>query len=234
MSMFDSIINEAGEKFNLGGKAGTLLSALLALMTDKNRGGFAGFLEKFNTVGLGDTVSSWVSAGTNTPVSNEQIESALGEETLKDIANQTGTDYQSATSATAYMTPRVIDALTPEGVVPQESDLLSRIGGYLTGGAASGGISAANVGESFDRIGTAAIDDNVRAFDRTGNALNTVDDTGGDNSPLRWLLPLLLLGLLIGLGYMFCGKSSVPTAPTANTTTNVNGTTKTTNTNIAK
>ena len=129
MSMFDSIIGEAGEKFNLGGKTGTLLSALLAMMTDKTGGGFAGFLEKFNQAGLGDTAASWIGSGSNTPVSNEQLESAIGADTIENIANQAGTDYDTAASATAYMTPRVVDALTPDGVVPQETDLLSRIGG---------------------------------------------------------------------------------------------------------
>ena len=229
MSMFDSIINEAGEKFNLGGKAGTLLSALLALMTDKNRGGLAGFLERFNAAGLGDTVTWWVGAGSNTPISNEQTESALGEETLGNIAEQTGTDYDTATSATAFMTPRVVDALTPEGVIPQDGDLLTRIGGYLTGigGATLGGIGAAKA-ESFDRIGT-AVDDNVRSIgDRGGNALNTVDD--GDGSPLKWLIPLLLLGLLIVLGYMFCGKS----APVITTNANANKTAVVNNNSTAK
>lgn len=208
--MFDSIINEADAKFNLGGKAGTLLSALLALMTDGNHGGFTGFLEKFNVAGLGNTVSSWVSSDANTTISNEQLESALGEATLNNIAAQTGTDYTTATSATAFMTPHVIDALTPNGVVPQDGDLLTRIGSYLTGstvGSAFGGINTTNVGETFDRIGTAAVDDNVRAFgDRTGSALDTVD-VDGDDSILKWLIPLLLLGLLIVLGYTFCGKN---------------------------
>lgn len=245
MSMFDSIINEAGEKFNLGGKAGTLLSALLALMTDKNRGGFAGFLENFNRAGLGDTVSSWIGAGSNTPVSNEQIESALGENTLKGIANETGTGYASVTSAIGYMIPRVIDALTPGGVIPTESDLLSKIGGYLTGigGAALGGVGtaaamtggipdkvSATVGDAYDATKGAvgsrinAASDTAGAVvvnDRSRTALNTVDervDGDGNASILKWLLPLLLLGLLLALGYMFCGKST----PVATTNTNIN------------
>ena len=120
MAMFDSIINEAEGKFNLGGKAGTLLSALLALMTDRNRGGLAGFLEQFSRAGLGETASSWVGSNANTPISDEQLESALGGDTLDGLANRAGTDYKTATSATAYMIPRVVDALTPEGIVPQE------------------------------------------------------------------------------------------------------------------
>ncbi len=242
MSMFDSIINEAGEKFNLGGKSGTLLSALLALMTDKNHGGFAGFLEKFNAAGLGDTASSWIGAGSNTPVSNEQIESALGEETLQNVADQTGTDYDTAASATAFMTPRVVDALTPGGVIPQEGDLLTNIGGYLTGGAAAldgigittksltGGLpdkADAAVGNTFEAAkgtvsgGINAVGDTAGAVgDRVGSGLHTVgDNLDGDNgSILKWLIPLLLLGLLIVLGYMFCGKS----APVVTTNANVN------------
>ena len=41
MSLFDSIISTAGERFGLGDKSGTLLSALLSLMTNQNSGGFA-------------------------------------------------------------------------------------------------------------------------------------------------------------------------------------------------
>ncbi len=51
-----------------------LLSALLALMTDGNRGGLAGFTDKFNQAGFGDAASSWISSGVNAEVSNEQLE----------------------------------------------------------------------------------------------------------------------------------------------------------------
>ena len=247
MSMFDSIIGEAGDKFNLGDKAGTLLSALLALMTDKDRGGFAGFLEKFNTVGLGDTVSSWIGAGSNTPLSNEQMESAVGEETLRNMASQAGTDYDTTTSAVAFMTPRVVDALTPEGVVPAESDLLSRIGGYLTGigGAVLGGVGAAGAlsGGAADKVGATvgdafgatknagggginAVGNTAGAVgDRVGGTLHSVSDRldgDGDSSPLKWLIPLLLLGLLIALGYTFCGKSAPVVTTNSNTNANAN------------
>jgi OOP family OmpA-OmpF porin len=225
MSMFDSIVNEANGKFNLGGKAGTLLSALLALMTDRNRGGLAGFMENFDRAGLGATASSWISSDANTPISNEQLESALGSATLDNFANQAGTDYQTATAATAYMVPHVIDELTPEGIIPHENDLLSRAGGYLTGGSVAG----ASVAESFDRIGTSAASDNLSAAsNRTGISSGNFDERlEEDNSPLRWLMPLILLGILLTLGYWFCGKSpeppvAKPVATNANIKTNSN------------
>ncbi len=236
MTMFDSIITEADRRFNLNGKAGTLLSALLALMTDGSRGGFAGFLERFKQAGLSDTLSSWTNSGANAEISNEQLESALGAETLKGISNQAGIEHDIAISAMAFMTPRVVDALTPNGVVPQDGDLLSKIGGFLSGV----GASAPTAEETFDRVGTAAAptldaerrdagDINVvdkSAYpvgDRNDDSLNRIDNDK-DDSPLKWLLPLILLALLLITGYWFCRKSPEPaktTSPSANTNTSV-------------
>ncbi|MDQ2747714.1 MAG: YidB family protein [Acidobacteriota bacterium] len=223
--MFDSMISEAGEKFNLGDKAGTVLSALLALITNKNSGGFAGFLAKFNAAGLGDTAASWIGSGSNMPISNEQTESALGAETLRNMADQAGTSYDATTSAAAYMTPRVVDALTPEGVVPPDGDLLSRIGGYLTGigGATLGGIgtAAALTGGSPDKA-DAAVGERINGtLNSGGDRLGDGNGDDGGGSALKWLIPLLLLGLLIVLGYMFCGKSTPVATNTANANANV-------------
>lgn len=246
--MFDSIIKEAQEKFNLGDKAGGLLSTLVALMTNKDDGGFSGFLERFKTAGLGDVASSWVSSGANTPISNEQIETVFGEGTLKDISENAGLDYATTTSATAFMTPHIVDNLTPEGVVPSEGDLLTKIGGYLggIGGMASGafGMASAMAGDTVDRIGTAAggtvdagkkivgggidtVGEGAKAVsDKVGGAMHSVGDAldgdGDGNSILKWLIPLLLLGLLVVLGFWFCGKSTTPTVTNVNTNANVN------------
>lgn len=225
MAIFDSILGEVGKKFGVGDKAGSLLSVLLMLLTDQNRGGFSGFLDQFKRIGLGDAASSWVTRGNNAPLSNEQLQSALGAETIDDIAAQTGIDPNTATSALAYMTPKVVDTLTPDGEIPDQNTLLSKIGGFLTGlgSAAVGGIGTAGAAASdtVDRIGTAAggafnkgkdtigaVGDRVSASARrTDDAIDS--DSGG--SVLRWLLPLLILGLLIALGYFLCGRSSAPT-----------------------
>jgi len=235
--MFDSIITEADRKFNLNGKAGTLLSALLSLMTDGSRGGFAGFLDRFKQAGVSDTAASWTNSGANAEISNEQLESALGADTLRGISNQAGIEYNTAASAAAFMTPRVIDALTPDGVVPQDSDLLSRIGGFLSGDSTT---TAPTVGETFDRVGSAAAPTldaekgnagNINIADQSaypvgdrGDAsLKHIDDDydDKDESPLKWLLPLILLALLLITGYWFCSKSPEP-AKTASPTVNTN------------
>ncbi|NJM53680.1 MAG: DUF937 domain-containing protein [Blastocatellia bacterium] len=268
MSLFDSIISTAGERFGLGDKSGTLLSALLSLMTDQNRGGFAGFLDRFSQAGLGDTVASWIGSGANSDLSEEQVESALGNDAITEIANQADVNASTTKSALAYMIPNVVDKLTPDGVVPEEKDLLSRIGDFLSGwgGAIAGaGLGAAGAvgamasgaadrvgdtgkavvgkgvevaGKGVDMVGDAAgatFDAGKAAMGAVGGAasgaLNSVGDVfdgdGDGGGILKWLLPLILLGLLLLLGFWFCGKGTT-TTNTTNTNANTNKATNTT------
>lgn len=203
--MFGSMIEEAAGRFDLGDKAGTLLSALLALMTNKKRGGLAGFLSRFREVGLGDTADSWINSGANTPLSYEQLESALGEETLQNISGQVGLEYEKTVFASAYMIPHIIDQISPEGIIPQDDRLLSRIGSYLT--------------EEDDLT---AIEPSDGGRTGTGEKEELEKGAGfesGENTILNWLLPLILLGFLLITGYMFCGGRPEAVEPAK---TNVN------------
>ena len=269
--MFDSILNETKEKFGLGDKAGGLLATLLGLIANPANGGFSGFIGKFKDAGLGDLVNSWITTGDNTPISDEQFESALGADTISSVAEQAGVDKATATSALASMTPQVVDALTPDGEIPDDASLLSKITGFLSnfggaiGAAVLGGLGTAGalasgaadlvggaagatvdagkavVGKGADMVGDAAgatVDAGKRAVGAVGDAAGAVGDKfsgamssvgdafdgdGDSGSILKWLIPLLILGLLIIIGLWTCGKSSAPTTPTnANTNANAN------------
>jgi outer membrane protein OmpA-like peptidoglycan-associated protein/uncharacterized protein YidB (DUF937 family) len=260
MSLFDSVISTAAEKFGLGDKAGTLLSALLSMMTNQETGGFAGFLNMFSKAGLGDVASSWVSSGANAELSDGQIESALGGDAISAIANKVGIPAGTATSALGWMVPQVVDKLTPDGVVPEEKDLLSKIGDFLSGwgGVAVGavgavaGLAGAAATSAADKVGdvagaaagavgnaagatvdagkkvAGAVGDTVGgAVNMVGGAMDDVTSSGG--GILKWLLPLILLGLLLLLGWWFCDKK--PATPTGNMNTNVNKTNVSVNAN---
>jgi len=205
MALFDSIVYEARDKFDLGDKAETLLSALLTLISGRN-GGFTGLLQRFTDAGLGDTASSWINSSANTPVSNEQLESALGEDTLREISSNVRLDYQKTVSASAFMIPKIIDRLSPAGAAPDEEDLSAQIGSYLRD------VGGTTVGETFDRIGTAATGV-IDAEDRIPGEHLVMDDEPEDNTALNWLLPLVILGLLVAAGFMFCGKSETIKTP---------------------
>jgi uncharacterized protein YidB (DUF937 family)/outer membrane protein OmpA-like peptidoglycan-associated protein len=250
MSLFDSVISMAAEKFGLGDKAGTLLSALLSMMTNQESGGFAGFLNMFSKAGLGDVASSWVSSGANSPLSNDQVESAMGTSVLGSIAEKVGLPASVVTSALGYMVPQVVDKLTPDGVVPEESTMLSTIGDFLSGwgGAAVGavgavaGLAGSALGGTADKVGDVAgagVDAGKKVIGAVGDGIggasrmvgNVVGDaTDGGGGILKWLLPLILLGGLLLLGYWACNKA--PAVPVGNTNTNVNKANVVVNTNV--
>jgi uncharacterized protein YidB (DUF937 family) len=181
--MFDSIINEAKSKFGFEDEGASLLTSLLGLIADPAAGGFAGFVEKFRAAGLGGLVDSWITDGENHPVSNEQLESALGEETIAKIAGQSGVERATALSALAFMIPHVVDALTADGEIPDDAGLRERIRAF--GGSAP--VVAA------------------------GKVADTVEDSGG--GVLYWLMPLALLAILVFLGWSYSGKSEPITPP---------------------
>lgn len=207
MANFDSIINEVSQKFDMGsGKAQTLLSILLDLLTNRETGGFTGFIERFNQVGLGDTATSWVITGDNAAISNEQTESAFGEETLGEISEQAAVDREKTTSALAYMTPKVVDILTPDGEIPVDADVFSRIDEYSTAetsdivddkttAAAATGSGGAVIVSSSDEI--KQIPNSPKTY------VNNPDDDEG-SSLLFWLLPLVILGALMVVGFYAC------------------------------
>jgi OmpA-OmpF porin, OOP family len=131
MTILEPIINEVSEQFGLRGKAGPLMTAQLTLISNERTGGLQGFLDQFRRAGLGEIVSSWVSRGSNTPITTEQLERAIGSDTINRVSSNVGVARAAAASAMAYMIPRVVDLLTPEGVIP--SRLPAWVNSYLSG-----------------------------------------------------------------------------------------------------
>jgi uncharacterized protein YidB (DUF937 family) len=107
-----------------GDEKNDLLSSVMGLIGVQS-GGLNGLISKFNSKGLGDVVGSWVSTGKNLPVSGDQLKSALGDDTIKNIASKLGVSTNEVTSQLSNLLPQAVDKLTPDGKVP-EGDLLSK------------------------------------------------------------------------------------------------------------
>lgn len=116
-----------------GQQAGCNPNVLSTLLTVVNShpGGVAGLLEAFQQQGLGGVVSSWVGTGANQPVSPQQVQSALGDQQVQDIASKLGVSPQDASSHIAQWLPAVIDHLTPNGQVPPAGSNLMEMGAGL-------------------------------------------------------------------------------------------------------
>lgn len=102
---------------------GDLVSGVLGMI--ERSGGFPALLQKLQQSGLGDQVASWIGTGENQPVSGNQITEALGEEQVRQIAQQAGVETEHASTGLAQLLPQIIDKLTPNGTVPQD-DLLAQ------------------------------------------------------------------------------------------------------------
>jgi uncharacterized protein YidB (DUF937 family) len=79
-----------------------------------------GLLQQLSQSGLAEQAQSWVSSGSNLPVSAEQITQALGSGKIQDIAQQLGITHADAASGLANLLPHVVDHLTPNGAVQDD------------------------------------------------------------------------------------------------------------------
>jgi uncharacterized protein YidB (DUF937 family) len=128
MGLMDSI------KGMLGGSGGgdDVMSALTNLFKGEGAlgaklGGLSGILEKFNLAGMGDKVQSWLGQGENEPLTGDEVEQALGADTIDEMATETGGTKEEVKSGLAGMIPGLVDKLSPDGGLPG----MDKIGGML-------------------------------------------------------------------------------------------------------
>jgi outer membrane protein OmpA-like peptidoglycan-associated protein/uncharacterized protein YidB (DUF937 family) len=139
MSAMDTLVNEVESRFGINSaKAGSLLTALLGLIQDQN-GGLGGFLDRFRKAGMSDVVSSWLSGSATAAISPENLQNALGAQTMNTIASRTGLSLSTATAAVGFIVPKLVQTLAPGGVIPTRlpAEALSYLSG-ATGAVAAG------------------------------------------------------------------------------------------------
>ena len=85
-------------------------------------GGIAGALNdllgQFSSHGKGDAARSWVETGPNRDIRPTDLEEALGEDTLRELAAKTGLSRQELIDRLSNVLPAAVDKLTPEGRLP--------------------------------------------------------------------------------------------------------------------
>jgi uncharacterized protein YidB (DUF937 family) len=94
-----------------GGGAGSILS-----------GGLSELLKRFQQAGRGEAAKSWISPGSNQPVAPEDLEAAIGADTLDQLAERTGIPRDRILSELKEHLPRTVDAMTPDGRLPTEQE----------------------------------------------------------------------------------------------------------------
>jgi uncharacterized protein YidB (DUF937 family) len=99
-----------------GGAAGSVIS-----------GGLGDLLRQFQQSGHGDTANSWVGPGQNKPIAPNDLAKALGADQINALMSQTGMSREELLSGLSQQLPEAVDHLTPEGRLPTENEVSSRL-----------------------------------------------------------------------------------------------------------
>jgi uncharacterized protein YidB (DUF937 family) len=110
---------QTGQPGALGGLGG-LLGGLGAggLLS----GGIGELVERFKKNGQGQAADSWVGTGPNQPLASDQLEQAIGPDTLNSLSQHTGLTRDELLSRLTRELPDAVDNFTPQGRLPSEAE----------------------------------------------------------------------------------------------------------------
>lgn len=140
MGILDNLLGAAAPRASVTEEAppAVLIDSLTELISGQGHsGGLAGLAQRFSHAGLGDVLDSWIGRGENAPVTGPQLEAVLGSDFISGLAARLGVDGPVAAALVAQWLPRLIDAFTPTGRLPEQRQfgedpgLLSAVVGAL-------------------------------------------------------------------------------------------------------
>jgi uncharacterized protein YidB (DUF937 family) len=80
--------------------------------------GLGGLLDRLRQNGNADAADSWVQSGPNRPLEASRLETALGEDVIEHLQEQTGLSRSDLLERLSTNLPQTVDQLTPDGRVP--------------------------------------------------------------------------------------------------------------------
>ncbi len=117
-SIKETVMSDVGKRFTEVGAQHPIASQLLSMFGGGNQSaGLSELVSTFQQKGLAGIVNSWVGTGANLPINADQIEQALGQERVQQIAAKFGMDPQALKGKLAQVLPGVVDKLTPNGKI---------------------------------------------------------------------------------------------------------------------
>jgi uncharacterized protein YidB (DUF937 family) len=90
-------------------------------------GGLGGLLEQMQRTGFREQADSWVSRGTNKPISPDAMSQIFGKDGLEAIARQAGISPDEASHGLSELLPEVVDRMTPDGEAPDPDALANSV-----------------------------------------------------------------------------------------------------------
>lgn len=86
-------------------------------------GGLGGLIERLRKGGLQKEADSWVGTGQNQPAEPGKLGAAIGQMTIKEIAEKAGTTEEDIVDILTQTLPELVNHLTPNGRVPTQQEV---------------------------------------------------------------------------------------------------------------
>lgn len=126
MGLLDSVMGQA--KSALAGQESSLGPMLLSMLGGGGEGqgaqanGLSNLIGKFKQAGLGNIIESWMNnQQPNQPVTPDQVNGALGEQTTSEMAGKTGMPKGALLATLAAVLPKVVSSMTQNGQKPAQT-----------------------------------------------------------------------------------------------------------------
>jgi uncharacterized protein YidB (DUF937 family) len=85
-----------------------------------SNGGLQGMTSKLTNSGLGHQVQSWIGTGENQPVSGQQVQQAMDQNDVHQMAKNAGMSDKETCDQVAKAMPEMVNQATPQGQIPQQ------------------------------------------------------------------------------------------------------------------
>jgi uncharacterized protein YidB (DUF937 family) len=119
MGILDSLENSPAFKGALGQLGAAVLPAVLSeVMGNGGQGGLNAVVAKLQQAGFGDQVKSWLGNGENLPITAEQLQQVLGNDTVKQLAAKYNIPVDQISQILAQQLPKAVDHASPDGKLP--------------------------------------------------------------------------------------------------------------------
>jgi len=93
-----------------------ILSEVLGSGSDS---GLTAIVAKLQQAGFGDQVGSWIGTGSNLPISAQQLQDVLGNDTVRKLATRFGIPVDQLSTVLAQVLPTAVDQASPQGTLPR-------------------------------------------------------------------------------------------------------------------
>ncbi|MDE2329234.1 MAG: DUF937 domain-containing protein [Bradyrhizobium sp.] len=122
MGILDSLENSPEFKGVFAQLEGSVLPTVLSeVLGNGSQGGLNAIIAKLQQAGLGDQVKSWIGNGQNLPITSEQLQQVLGNDTVRQLAARFNIPVDQLSQVLAKVLPKAVDEASPNGTLPASS-----------------------------------------------------------------------------------------------------------------